>query len=243
MIEGGSPASRPAPAPAANPSARVSRVFSLAHGQQNQTSLKKQPLADHCQEVAKQNKVSIDASTSGATKQITVVIGGREADVQTAKRALWARIAEKAVGSVNVPAECLRYIIGPGGKTLQTIHDACSGAVHVDIPARDAPYDGRVRIVGDIDAIEHAKRMIEDIVNERKAKAQGSVDVPLRLLPFLLLNYDNGPFHLSRGTLARRQIQLVLQRTGVCTLGAIRGACQCLLASWGGRGGDDWKLL
>lgn len=170
---------------AASSSSKVSRVYDLPSAQQNQAALKKMPLADYCSEAARVHRVTVDASTSTTSRKITVVFGGKEADILTAKKWLWSRIAQKAVEAVAVPSECLRYVIGPSGKTLQTIHESVGNSVHIEIPARDAPYDGHIRIVGDADAIETAKRMIEQIVHERRARAQSSVQVAARLLPFL----------------------------------------------------------
>lgn len=170
---------------ATSSSSKVSRVYDLPLVQQKQAALKKMPLADYCSEAARTHHVTIDASTSTTSRKITVVFGGKVADILAAKKWLWSRIAEKAVRVVAVPPESLRYVIGSSGKTLQTIHESVGNSVHIEIPARDAPYDGHIRIVGDADAIETAKRMIEQIVYERRARAQSTVQVAARLLPFL----------------------------------------------------------
>ena len=81
-----------------------------------------------------------------------------------------------------MPEDCLKFIIGPSGKSLKEIEMAC--AVKIKIP-RGEDWTGSIILSGDFEGVAMARDRILSIVQERVNKTAIQVEIDRNLASFL----------------------------------------------------------
>lgn len=187
------------------PSSAISQVIQLPSKyqrilEQQQQFGSKAPapsLADTCAQVARSSGTQIEASRSAQTKDITFVIKGQPSLVARARRELWARLAEKITEHIQIPEEYVGNVIGPGGKTIQSIMREFF--VQIETPKKE--QRGRdladFIITGDVEGVNLARERIESILYERTSKLTLPLTVEKHLLPFVLGAVSSSPSDLT----------------------------------------------
>lgn len=149
-------------------------------------------LAEICATIGKETRTMIDSSRSGLTKAYTFVIKGEEADIATARRRLWSRLADTITVALPVPESCLGIIIGPAGKQIGALMSETS--TRITVPK---PYDGNVLVMGDFEGISLARARIEALISERINKLATSLTVER---PYLMFMMEAGPSGKSKAS-------------------------------------------
>lgn len=132
----------------------------------------KDELIEIIAELRKKYSVSINSTLSSVTKNRSIVVTGKAADVTRAKREILRRLSKPTKLSFKIPAKTRSAIIGAGGKNLKPIID--STGARVDIERNQTPSSDsddfeevlEVTLEGDSEGCALAKKMILDIVNE-----------------------------------------------------------------------------
>jgi len=70
-----------------------------------------------------------------------------------------------AATELQVKKDNIRYIIGQRGKTIQYILDKTG--VRVNVPKSDNPASDKVTVVGPVDAVDEAVKIIFDVITRR----------------------------------------------------------------------------
>jgi len=148
------------------------------------------PRDRHGQLIGKQGKtLNTIRKKSGA--QITVpkaeagldeiTIRGREEEIKEAESLIEEVLKKEPAGSghkipdvlpdgwaateLQVKKDNIRYIIGQRGKTIQYILDKTG--VRVNVPKSDNPASDKVTVVGPVDAVDEAVKIIFDVITRR----------------------------------------------------------------------------
>lgn len=161
----------------------ITQVFQMPADQQRQRrdGPEKNSLAEICGAVGKDTNTLIDASRSGLSGALTFVIRGEEDNIMVARRRLWSRLAETITMELEIPENCLRLIIGPGGKTINSLMAQTS--TRINIPKK---YNGHIMVTGDFEGITLAKDRIMRLIENKINRSTSNLIFEKHLLPFLV---------------------------------------------------------
>ncbi|XP_053378526.1 vigilin-like [Mercenaria mercenaria] len=137
--------------------------------------------AEICKDIMAKTGVTIEMSLS-KDQTLTVVVTGKEEQVKKARREVMTKLQTQASGSIRIPREHHRFILGAKGKKLQDLE--LTTATKITIPRTDEPSDA-IKIYGTKEGIDKAMHEIQIISDIQSKLAYERLPVQKVYHPFV----------------------------------------------------------
>ncbi|CAN7985684.1 unnamed protein product [Ixodes hexagonus] len=140
-----------------------------------------------CADIMRDTQTTIEVSSS-RDMSLTVLVTGRERNVALARAHVMRALQTQASGSIQIPKEHHRFILGKNGKNLKDLEQTTATKIHV--PRTEESSD-TITITGSKEGIDLARDHIQKI-SEEKSK-QGVEKLPIERMyhPFVRGPFDN----------------------------------------------------
>jgi len=140
-----------------------------------------------CLKIMNETKTNIEYSQR-KDGSISVIISGKAPAVTEAKKQILANLTQQGSIDVDIPKEHHRFVLGKGAEVLKRIQDQ-TGA-KISVPKADEK-DGLIRVTGSKEAMDAAKRKIEQISAEQSGKHREVVEAEAWIHPFIRGGHDS----------------------------------------------------
>ena len=165
-------------------SSSVTQVFQISLGQQKYGSEKaigEKSHAQICREVMEKTETTVDISIS-KDQTLTLVVMGKPENVNKAKKILLDKFQTRVTLELNIPKEHYKYILGKGGKSLQSLAEHTS--TNIQVPKQDDESE-TIKISGTVENVEKARLEIQLISDEKAKLSIERINIPKVYHPFV----------------------------------------------------------
>ncbi|KAJ3320393.1 hypothetical protein HDV06_005316 [Boothiomyces sp. JEL0866] len=140
-----------------------------------------------CKDLMQKHKTSIEFSTNKNTQSLTFIITGLPENVKIARKQLLNILAVKITETVTIPVMVRPFLLGKGGAALKDLTSRT--LTNIQIPKFDknneTDEDIQISITGHFEAIQDAKKEIDELVAQRTSNHYQRVTIERSFHPFL----------------------------------------------------------
>lgn len=155
-----------------------------------------------CADIMRDTQTTIEVSSS-RDHSLTVLVTGRERNVALARAQVLRALQTQAQGTIQIPKEHHRFILGKNGKKLNELEQAT--ATKISVPRTDDTSDV-ITISGTKEAIDKARNEIQKISEEKSKHGVEKLRIPRMYHPFVAGPNGNTVKSLERDTSTRIRI-------------------------------------
>uniref|UniRef100_T1J4B4 K Homology domain-containing protein n=1 Tax=Strigamia maritima TaxID=126957 RepID=T1J4B4_STRMM len=134
-----------------------------------------------CADIMQRTGAHIEVNSS-KDQSLTILVTGKQDAVMNARREIINSLQTQANGSISIPKEHHRFILGKSGKNLHDIE--LSTATKISVPRPDENSD-TIRILGTKDGIEKARHEIQLCSDEQAKLDFVRLSIPKMYHPFI----------------------------------------------------------
>uniref|UniRef100_A0A224ZBN2 Vigilin n=1 Tax=Rhipicephalus zambeziensis TaxID=60191 RepID=A0A224ZBN2_9ACAR len=149
-----------------------------------------------CADIMRDTQTTIEVSSS-RDHSLTVLVTGRERNVALARAQVLRALQTQAQGSIQIPKEHHRFILGKNGKKLAELEQ--NTATKITVPRTDDNSDV-ITISGTKEAIDRARDQIQKISEEKSKHGVEELKIPRMFHPFIAGPYNNSVKALEQET-------------------------------------------
>lgn len=149
-----------------------------------------------CADIMRDTQTTIEVSSS-RDHSLTVLVTGRERNVALARAQVLRALQTQAQGSIQIPKEHHRFILGKNGKKLAELEQ--NTATKITVPRTDDNSDV-ITISGTKEAIDRARDQIQKISEEKSKHGVEELKIPRMYHPFIAGPYNNSVKALEQET-------------------------------------------
>lgn len=149
-----------------------------------------------CADIMRDTQTTIEVSSS-RDHSLTVLVTGRERNVALARAQVLRALQTQAQGSIQIPKEHHRFILGKNGKKLAELEQ--NTATKITVPRTDDNSDV-ITISGTKEAIDRARDQIQKISEEKSKHGVEELKIPRMYHPFIAGPYGNSVKALEQET-------------------------------------------
>ncbi|CAN7986811.1 unnamed protein product [Ixodes pacificus] len=140
-----------------------------------------------CADIMRDTQTTIEVSSS-RDLSLTVLVTGRERNVALARAHVMRALQTQASGSIQIPKEHHRFILGQKGKNLKELEQTTATKIHVP---RTEENSDTITITGSKEGIDLARDHIQKISEEKSKQGVERLQIPRMYHPFVRGPYDN----------------------------------------------------
>lgn len=149
-----------------------------------------------CADIMRDTQTTIEVSSS-RDHSLTVLVTGRERNVALARAQVLRALQTQAQGTIQIPKEHHRFILGKNGKKLAELEQ--NTATKITVPRTDDNSDV-ITISGTKEAIDRARDQIQKISEEKSKHGVEELKIPRMYHPFIAGPYGNSVKALEQET-------------------------------------------
>ncbi|KAL3185743.1 hypothetical protein MRX96_028644 [Rhipicephalus microplus] len=149
-----------------------------------------------CADIMRDTQTTIEVSSS-RDHSLTVLVTGRERNVALARAHVLRALQTQAQGTIQIPKEHHRFILGKNGKKLAELEQ--NTATKITVPRTDDNSDV-ITISGTKEAIDRARDHIQKISEEKSKHGVEELKIPRMYHPFIAGPYNNSVKALEQET-------------------------------------------
>ncbi|KAJ3273549.1 hypothetical protein HDV01_004316 [Terramyces sp. JEL0728] len=140
-----------------------------------------------CKDLMQKHKTSIEFSTNKNTQSLTFIVTGLPENVKVARKQLLNILAVKISETITIPVMVRPFLLGKGGAALKDLTSRT--LTNIQIPKFDknneTDEDIQISITGHFEAIQDAKKEIDQLVAQRTSNHYHRVTIERSFHPFL----------------------------------------------------------
>lgn len=158
---------------------------------------------EKCRAIAEQTGTQIELCESSKDNTLTIVLSGKRALVEEARKRVVQMLQMQATHEIRVPKEHHRVIIGKEGKRLRELEAETD--CRIQMPGREKNTD-IIKVTGPKEGIDRALHKIQQISDEQSKLAQEHLMIPRIYYPWVRGPYNKVVDKIMADTGARVNI-------------------------------------